>query len=212
MRTAQENRARFRSGGATAAVGLVFCALGVLAGCGGDTGGGDTTSAPSESRRTTATGATTGSDADAASFTLTSAAFDDGQPIPELYTCDGEDVSPPLAWSGAPEGTVQLALVVDDPDAPGGTFTHWVVWGIDPAGGGAAEGEVPDGAIKGKNDFGKTAYGGPCPPSGTHHYRFELLALSADPQLGAGASVTDLRAAVDETVLGGAVLTGTYER
>ena len=88
-----------------------------------------------------------------AEFELTSSAFQHGQPIPRKYTCEGEDVSPPLAWSSVPEGTVSLALVVDDPDAPSGTFTHWLAWGIDPAAGGLGEGEAAP--VEGLNDFGQ---------------------------------------------------------
>lgn len=173
---------------------VLFVALG--AGCGG---GGDAaveTSAPP-----------------ASSLTLTSPAFDDGGPIPRPFTCDGDNVSPPLRWTGVPEGAVSLALVVDDPDAPRGTFTHWVVWGLPPSLGELPEGAIPGVAHQGRNGFGRDAYGGPCPPGhSTHHYRFELLALSAHLQLEPGASANDLRGAVEGEVLGRAVLTGTYSR
>ncbi|MGH3016513.1 MAG: YbhB/YbcL family Raf kinase inhibitor-like protein, partial [Gaiellaceae bacterium] len=109
-------------------------------------------------------------------FELTSEAFASGQPIPQKYSCEGEDVSPPLAWSGVPEGTASLALVVDDPDAQGGTFTHWLAWGIDPAAGGLGEGEGAP--VEGQNDFGQAGWRGPCPPPGhgPHRYFFRLHA------------------------------------
>lgn len=180
-------------------MGLLVAAL---TGCSGGGGSGS----EAEATRPSATGERGG----AARFTVTSSAFEDGRPIPERLTCEGEGLSPALSWSGAPMGTEQLALVVDDPDARGGTFTHWVVWGIDPADGGTSEGAVPDAAIEGENDFGETSYSGPCPPSGTHHYRFELLALSGSPEVDAGASAAELRDAVDGLVLDTALLTGTY--
>jgi phosphatidylethanolamine-binding protein (PEBP) family uncharacterized protein len=92
-------------------------------------------------------------------FSLESSAFDNAQAIPSRHSCEGEDVSPPLRWTNAPEGTRSLALVVDDPDAPGGVFTHWTAWGLDPAAGGLAEGEPAPG--EGQNDFGTTGYRGP---------------------------------------------------
>src|SRR6266536_2438083 len=99
-----------------------------------------------------------------AEFELRSDAFGDGEPIPARYTCEGEDVSPPLAWTGVPEGAVSLALICDDPDAPSGTFTHWVAWGIDPSTGGLAEGQSAP--REGPNGFGSGGYRGPCPPPG----------------------------------------------
>lgn len=187
-----------------ATVGLAVTAL---AGC---AGGGTETGAVRSDPGVTGTSGGSAVPGDAGRFTVTSAAFEDGRQIPERLTCDGAGLSPALSWSGAPMGTEQLALVVDDPDAPGGTFTHWVVWGIDPADGATSEGAVPEAAIEGENDFGETSYGGPCPPSETHRYRFELLALSGSPDIDAGASATDLRDAVDGMVLDTAVLTGTY--
>ena len=97
-------------------------------------------------------------------FALESSAFENAQAIPSRHTCEGEDVSPPLRWMNAPEGTRSLALVLDDPDAPGGVFTHWLGWGLDPAAGGLGEGEPAPG--EGRNDFGTTGYRGPCPPAG----------------------------------------------
>ena len=97
-------------------------------------------------------------------FSLRSDAFEDREPIPERHSCEGEDVSPPLAWSDPPEGTVSMALVCDDPDAPSGTFVHWLAWGIDPASGSLTEGEHPP--AEGTGGFGERGYRGPCPPPG----------------------------------------------
>ena len=147
-----------------------------------------------------------------AEFELTSSAFGHGQPIPRKHTCDAEDVSPPLAWSGVPEGTVSLALVVDDPDAPSGTFTHWLAWGIDPAAGSLAEGEA--GPVEGRNDFGTSGWRGPCPPPGhgPHRYFFRLYALERELDLPGGAEKGDVERVISERVLGSAELVGTYER
>lgn len=148
-----------------------------------------------------------------ATFALTSPAFDGGEEIPGRHTCEGEDVSPALEWSGVPDGTRSLALVVDDPDAPAGTFTHWTAWGIDPAAGGLGEGEAP--AVEGRNDFGTAGYRGPCPPPGhgPHRYFFRLHALGAPLDLRAGASVQEVERALESGgVLAVAELVGTYER
>lgn len=147
-----------------------------------------------------------------ANFTLHTTAFDPGGAVPRRHTCEGEDTSPPLRWEGAPDGTRSLALIVDDPDAPVGTFTHWVAWGIDPAGDGLPEGEAGPG--EGRNDFGETGYRGPCPPPGhgTHRYYFRLHALDAEPELSPGASRAELEEAISGHVLATAELMGTYER
>jgi Raf kinase inhibitor-like YbhB/YbcL family protein len=145
------------------------------------------------------------------SMTVSSTAFTDGGTIPRRYTCDGENISPPLRVEGVPSGTRQLALLVEDPDAPGGTFVHWVAWGIDPAGSGLGEGEAPPGS--GVNGFGKRGYGGPCPPRGpAHRYVFTVLALSEPPTLAPGSSADDLRKAVASSVLGEGRLVGRYAR
>jgi Raf kinase inhibitor-like YbhB/YbcL family protein len=146
-----------------------------------------------------------------AGFELTSEAFEAGARIPERHTCDGEDVSPHLAWSAPPDGTRALALIMDDPDAPMGTFTHWVAWELDPAGNGLEEGEAPP--SEGRNDFGNRGYGGPCPPpGGPHRYFFRLHALDLEPPVEAGAGRKQLEAAIEGHVLGTAELMGTYER
>jgi Raf kinase inhibitor-like YbhB/YbcL family protein len=143
---------------------------------------------------------------------LTSTAFGNGEAIPRRHTCDGDDISPPLAWSGQPPESQSLALVVDDPDAPGGTFTHWLAWGIDPAAGGLAEGEAAP--VEGRNDFKSEGHGGPCPPPGhgPHRYFFRLYALDAKLDVQPGAGKDDLERALADHVLATAELVGTYER
>jgi Raf kinase inhibitor-like YbhB/YbcL family protein len=145
---------------------------------------------------------------------LVSPAFADGQPIPARYTCDGENVSPELWWSDVPSGTHSLALTCQDPDAPRGTFTHWVIWNLDPALERLPSGEVPPGALQGRNDFGHVGYGGPCPPPGhgPHHYHFTLYAVPELIPLPEGATITQLRAALGSGVLDEAELVGIYER
>jgi Raf kinase inhibitor-like YbhB/YbcL family protein len=145
-------------------------------------------------------------------FTLSSSAFEHGAAVPRRHTCDGEDVSPALAWSGVPEGTRSLALVVDDPDAPGRTFLHWLAWGLEPEAGGLGEGEAAP--VEGTNDFGSAGYRGPCPPPGhgPHRYFFRLHALGAPVEVRAGAGRDELEQAIRDHQLGTAELMGTYER
>ena len=145
------------------------------------------------------------------SITVSSTAFADGADIPRRYTCDGANVSPPLRFAGVPSGTRELALLVEDPDAPGGTFVHWVAWGIDPATPELAEGGTPPGT--GVNGFGRRGYGGPCPPRGApHRYVFTVLALSHPVTLSPAASANDLRKAAAGIVLAEGRLTGRYAR
>ncbi|MFP4559943.1 MAG: YbhB/YbcL family Raf kinase inhibitor-like protein [Thiohalorhabdus sp.] len=153
------------------------------------------------------------------SLTLLSGVFRHDHHIPAKYTCDGEDTSPPLEWAGIPEGTRSLALVCDDPDAPGGTFHHWAVWDLPPETTFLEEGFSSPGAPgrfpEGTNDFGRPAYGGPCPPGGhgTHHYHFRLLALDVDHlDLPADATVTQVEEAARGHVLAETELVGHYER
>src|SRR5437016_4160662 len=129
---------------------------------------------------------------------LRSPSFNDHAPIPPRHGHDQENVSPPLEWSNVPDGAAELALVCEDPDAPGRTFVHWVLAGIDPSVGGLNEGEVPGGAVEGTNDFGEKGWGGPQPPPGddAHRYFFRLSASSAALNLTAGASADELRAAL----------------
>jgi Raf kinase inhibitor-like YbhB/YbcL family protein len=144
-------------------------------------------------------------------FALESSAFGNAQAIPSRYSCEGEDVSPPLRWTNVPEGTRSLALIVDDPDAPGGVFTHWLAWGLDSAAEGLGEGEPAP--TEGKNGFGTGGYRGPCPPPGlVHRYVFRLYALDADLELTAGAAKAELERAIEGHVLTIAELVGTYKR
>ncbi|HEX5417509.1 MAG TPA: YbhB/YbcL family Raf kinase inhibitor-like protein [Chloroflexota bacterium] len=152
------------------------------------------------------------------SFRLTSSAFAADELIPKRFTCDGADQSPPLAWSDPPAGTRSLALIVEDPDAPGGTFIHWVIYYLSfdknelPAGV-PKQAELPDGARQGRNSFRRVGYGGPCPPPGTpHHYHFRLFALDAPSALTPGASASELRSAMNGHVVGEAELIGLYGR
>jgi Raf kinase inhibitor-like YbhB/YbcL family protein len=144
--------------------------------------------------------------------TLTSTAFEHGGQIPQRHTCEGEDVSPPLTWSELPDGTRSVALICDDPDAPSGTFTHWVAWALDPDAGGLAEGEAAP--AEGRSGFGTPGYSGPCPPPGhgRHRYFFRLFALDAVPEVASGAGREELERALEGHVLGTAELVGTYER
>lgn len=145
-------------------------------------------------------------------FSLSSDAFAHGQPIPVRHTCEGDDLSPPLAWTDAPLGTRSFALIVDDPDAPGGTFTHWLAWGIDPGTRGLGEGEAAP--LEGRNDFGGRGYRGPCPPPGhdPHRYSFRLAALDAELDLTAGAGTGEVERALDGHALAVAELVGTFGR
>jgi Raf kinase inhibitor-like YbhB/YbcL family protein len=147
------------------------------------------------------------------SFSLTSSAFGEGEAIPEKHSCQGADISPPLSWIGVPAGAAALVLVVDDTDAHG--FTHWLVLDL-PAGDGSLPAGISpsaDSPQQGRNDFGRIGWGGPCPPSGTHHYRFTLTAIATALGLGGHPGGSDVQAALARaTVLGQAVLTGTYRR
>jgi Raf kinase inhibitor-like YbhB/YbcL family protein len=148
-----------------------------------------------------------------APFTLTSSALAEGGSIPRRFTCDGEDVSPDITWSGAPEATQALVLIVTDPDAR--NFVHWLAYDLagTPAGRlPTAISTSPDAPPEGTNDFGKRGYGGPCPPSGTHHYRFTLSALDKVLEITGTPKVHDLRAAMAGHVLAEATLTATYRR
>jgi hypothetical protein len=144
---------------------------------------------------------------------LTSPVFENKGRIPTRCTCDGEDQPPELHRSGIPEDAVELALMCEDVDAPGGTFVHWVVWGLDPSGSSLGV-EVPAGTFEGLNDFDRTGYGGPCPPPGHgyHHYHFRLYALSEHMELPHGSTINELRRTMDGKVLATAELVGLYVR
>lgn len=151
-------------------------------------------------------------------ITITSSAFAGHGVIPPRHACDGEDLSPPLTWSEAPEGTKSFALIADDPDAPVGTWVHWVIYGLPSDTRALPEGVPADetvmgGACQGKNDFGRIGYGGPCPPpNGAHRYFFKLFALDAELELAPGVSKDELLAAMRGHVLGGGQLVGLYRR
>jgi len=164
---------------------------------------------------------TTPEEADLMALTLTSRAFEHGQPIPRRYTCDADDISPPFDWTGLPEGTKSLALIVDDPDAPDPAapkrvWVHWVVYDIPVGVSGLPEGaggkDLPKGAHEGLNDWKKLGYGGPCPPVCRHRYFHRLYAL--DVVLGDLGHITkqELLAQIEGHVLAGAELVGTYEK
>jgi Raf kinase inhibitor-like YbhB/YbcL family protein len=142
---------------------------------------------------------------------LSSPAFANGRAIPSGFTCDGQSASPPLRWKGVPKRTVELAITVEDPDTPIGTFVHWVAWGIDPKAGHLPEQTIPSTVHQGKNGAGGNKYLGPCPPSGNHHYIFTLYALSKPVTLSSDAGIKDLRAAIKGTVLATAKLVGRYQ-
>lgn len=143
-------------------------------------------------------------------LTLTSPAFADQETIPAQYTCDGENISPPLNIAHVPEGTKSLALIVEDPDAPSGVWVHWTVWNINPHQTEIAENTVPKEAVIGRNDFHKNSYGGPCPPSGIHRYIFTLYALDSDLDLAGGASRQELGKVMQSHIRAETSLTGLY--
>lgn len=149
---------------------------------------------------------------------LTSPAFRDGESIPARHTCKGENASPPLAWSGAPAGTAAYALLVTDPDAPGGEFLHWLLFNLpatchELAGGQPNNFKLPNGAVQGINDFGRPGYGGPCPPPGpAHSYIFTLFALDAPLDPKSIQRAADLRRAAENRILARTHLTGTFRR
>lgn len=147
-------------------------------------------------------------------FELNSTAFEQGEPIPVQYSCDGEDISPTLSWGDPPEGTQSLALIMDDPDAPGGTWDHWVLFNI-PAGVRELPEAVSAGDVSatfGKNSWGRGDYGGPCPPGGTHRYFFRLYALDTTLSLGETANKGQVLSAIDGHILAETELMGTFSR
>ncbi len=150
-------------------------------------------------------------------ITVVSTAFGQMQPIPEAYTCDGADVSPPLSWGELPAGTKSIALICDDPDAPRGTWVHWVAYDLPPTCQGLPQGVEKTGTLKGggkqgKNDFPEIGYNGPCPPGGTHRYFFKVYALDTMLDLPPGKTKREVEKAMKGHVLGRGELTGTYSR
>ncbi|WP_369243910.1 YbhB/YbcL family Raf kinase inhibitor-like protein [Streptomyces sp. R41] len=173
--------------------------LGLTAGCAGGGGAAAASAAPTPSASKT--------------ITVSSRAFEDGGTIPRRYTCDGENVSPPLDFDGVPGDSAELVLLVEDPDAPHGTFVHWVVWGIDPHETALGAGELPNGAAQGRNGFGKRGYGGPCPPEGKpHRYVFSVFAADEKPALPMGASADDVKRALTGHITAYGTLVGRYGR
>ncbi len=151
-------------------------------------------------------------------ISVQSAAFSQGGTIPNAYTCADADKSPPLKWAGVPERAKTLALICEDPDAPGGTFIHWVLYNLPGSVGELAENQpktarLPQGGEQGVNDFGRIGYGGPCPPSGNpHHYHFRLIALDSALSLHAGASGAEVRSAARGHEVANGELVGTFAR
>ncbi len=146
---------------------------------------------------------------------LTSNAFKEGEAMPRGYTCDGANVSPPLEWTGVPKTAKTIAIIADDPDAPAGTWVHWVLYNLPADGLGLIENTpqteaLNGGGVQGKNDFGKIGYGGPCPPSGTHHYFFKFYALDSELPLKPGATKAEVEKAMEGHIVGQAQLMGTY--
>jgi len=148
---------------------------------------------------------------------ISTPAFQDGGTIPKKFTCDGADVSPALSWSDAPSGTQSFSLVADDPDAPAGTWVHWVLYDLPPTATGlpenlAKDAKLPDGSRQGRNDFRKIGYNGPCPPRGaTHRYFFKLYALDAKSGLEPGATKADLERAMKGHILAHAELMAKFQ-
>lgn len=155
---------------------------------------------------------------EAMAFEIKSSAFDAGQAIPKKYTCDGSDISVPLAWTDPPQGTKSFALIADDPDAPMGTFVHWVLYDLPAEARQLQEGipkqeRLQDGSRQGRNDFGRIGYGGPCPPPGpAHRYFFKLYALDIKIGLPPGATKSQVLNAAKGHTLGETQLMGTYKR
>lgn len=149
---------------------------------------------------------------------VSSSAFQEGSKIPARYTCEGQDVSPALTWEEPPAEAQSFALIMDDPDAPVGVFTHWVLFNLPADSHGLSEAvptqpQLPDGSLQGKNDFGRIGYGGPCPPSGRpHRYQFTLYALDQTLDLKAGASKKQVIDTMQGHILAQGRLTGTYQR
>ena len=149
--------------------------------------------------------------AERARIKITSSTFQEGGNIPSKFTCDGSDTSPPLQITGVPSEAKSLVLIADDPDAPSGLFTHWLVWNIPPQTNSIVEGSAPKG-VQGTNDFGKSGYKGPCPPPGTHRYSFKILALDRELDLQSGAKRSQVDAAIKGHAIAQGELVGRYAR
>ncbi len=143
---------------------------------------------------------------------ISSPTFQNNQNIPSKYTCDGQNINPPLQFSDIPGNAQSLVLISDDPDAPMGTWVHWIIWNIDPKTTEIAENSVPTGAIEGTTSFGETGYGGPCPPSGTHRYFFKLYAIDIKLDLPITTNSQALEKALQGHILASSELIGLYKR
>ena len=151
------------------------------------------------------------------SISITSNAFSEGGMIPAEYTCDGKDISPQISWSGIPKNTRSIVLIADDPDAPAGTWVHWVVYNIPPERKVFGKGIQPresldDGTMQGKNDFGRIGYGGPCPPGGTHRYYFRIYALKEKPDVKPGLTKKQIMEKIKDLIVSEGHLMGKYGR
>ena len=196
---------QFSSQRGRATVGaLIGLAALPLAACSG-TGGGSTGPSPAPS-----TSAAPATPSGAAAITVRSPAFAAGATIPVRFSCRGSNTPIPLAWTGVPTGAASVALIMDDPDAPSGTFTHWVVFNLPATSRGITNGRLPAGAAQAQNGRGQAAYTGPCPPSGTHHYRFTVYAEPRKLPLQAGASLTEALAAIRANPVASGRLTGLF--
>lgn len=143
---------------------------------------------------------------------LTSPAFENNEVMPSQYTCDGENINPPLEISQVPAGTKILVLTVDDPDAPSGSWNHWLVWNIPSTVSLIEEDDVPEEAIQGISSFDKQEYGGPCPPSGTHHYIFKIFALDTELSLETISTIKEVEKAMEGHIIDQAEIVGLYQR
>jgi len=200
VKTHQTSLGRERAGaGALAALAALL-----LAACGGSTRSGQAGGTPAGQ----ATSA--GTPSSAAAITVRSPAFAAGAAIPVRYSCRGSNTPVPLTWTGVPAGAASVALIMDDPDAPSGTFTHWVVFNLPASSGGITNGRLPAGAAQAQNGRGQAAYTGPCPPSGTHHYRFTIYAEPNKLALRAGAALPGALAAIKANPISSGRLTGLF--
>jgi hypothetical protein len=147
-----------------------------------------------------------------AQLQISSPAFDHQKAMPARFTCDAQDVNPPLQISNVPAGTTSLALILYDPDAPAGMWVHWVLWNISPETREISENSVPAGAVQGLNDWKKNRYGGPCPPSGTHRYFFRIYALDTTLNLAPTTTKAGLERAIQAHIMATGELMGTYRR
>lgn len=143
---------------------------------------------------------------------ITSPEFENAKNIPDKFTCNGENISPSLHFENPPMDAKSLALIADDPDAPSGTWTHWIIWNIDPQVKVIPENGLPPQALSGTNDFGKKGYGGPCPPSGTHHYHFKLFALDSKVEIPEGSDRKTAENAIKSHIIDEAELVGLYSK